>query len=166
MKNEERFTVIKDTREQDGWTFGAGKSCAGMDIGTLKTGDYTMRGYENILTIERKGSVAEFAANITQERFVRELERMRDYEFAFIVLEFTLDDIMRFPYGAGLPKSKIPFVRVRGPFILRRLMEFQINDPVKIILAGRHGMDVAHHIFRRVLDAKSPQGTGLDQAAD
>jgi ERCC4-type nuclease len=166
MKKEERFTVIKDTREQDGWTFGAGKSCAGMDIGTLKTGDYTMRGYENILTIERKGSVAEFAANITQERFVRELERMRDYEFAFIVLEFTLDDIMRFPYGAGLPKSKIPFVRVRGPFILRRLMEFQINYPVKIILAGRHGMDVAHHIFRRVLDAKSPKGTGPDQAAD
>lgn len=166
MSDTERFTVIKDTREQDGWSFGAGKSCAGMDIGTLKTGDYTLRGYENILTIERKGSVAEFAANITQARFEKELERMREFEFPFMVLEFTMDDIMRFPYGAGLPKSKIPFVRVRGPFILRRLMEFQINYPVKIILAGRHGMDVAHQIFRRVIDAKSSKGTGSDQATD
>ena len=164
MADEEaRFTVVKDTREQQGWNFHAGKACAGMEVGTLKTGDYSLRGMETLLTIERKGSVEEFAGNVTQARFERELERMRDYPHAFLVLEFTMDDLLKFPYGGNIPRHKLPYIRVKGPFLMRRLMEIQVHYPVKVILAGRHGQDVAHQIFRRVLDVHNRPGP--DQAA-
>jgi hypothetical protein len=164
VPTEEKFTVVKDTREQQGWNFHVGKACAGMEVGTLKTGDYSLRGLETLLTIERKGSVEEFAGNVTQARFERELERMRDYPHAFLVLEFTMDDLLRFPYGGNIPHSKLPYIRVKGPFLMRRLMEIQVNYPVKVILAGKHGQDVAHQIFRRVLDVH--QRPGSNQAAD
>ena len=48
------YTVIKDTREQNGWSFSQYDKCAGMEIGTLHTGDYTLRGFEDVICIERK----------------------------------------------------------------------------------------------------------------
>ena len=39
------YRVIKDTREKDGWTFTEYDKCAGMDMGTLHTGDYTLQGF-------------------------------------------------------------------------------------------------------------------------
>lgn len=161
---ENRFVVVKDTREQHGWNFNVGKSCAGMEIGTLKTGDYSLRGFETLLTIERKGSVEEFAGNITQDRFERELERMRDFPYAFLVLEFTMDDLLRFPQGCNIPPQKLPYIRVKGPFLMRRLVEIQVRYPVKVILAGRHGQDIAHQIFRRVIDVSNRSGS--NQASD
>jgi hypothetical protein len=162
---EPKFTVVKDTREQQGWSFCVGKSCNGTEIATLKTGDYSLKGMETILTIERKGSVDEFAGNVTQDRFERELERMRDFPFSFLVLEFTMDDLLKFPHDGSIPRSKIPFIRVKGPFLMRRLMEIQVQYPTKVILAGRHGQDVAHHIFRRVIDVKRRE-SGKNQEAD
>ena len=57
------FTVIKDTREQDGWTFERFDTryhtCTGMVLQKLETGDYSLKGMENIFCVERKGSVAE-----------------------------------------------------------------------------------------------------------
>jgi hypothetical protein len=37
------YTVIKDTREQDGWFFSPYDKCDGMEVGTLHTGDYTLK---------------------------------------------------------------------------------------------------------------------------
>ena len=38
------YTVIKDTREQDGWFFSEYDKCCGMEVTGLHTGDYTMKG--------------------------------------------------------------------------------------------------------------------------
>jgi ERCC4-type nuclease len=91
------YTVLKDTREQQGWTFEQGKFCNGTIPRALKTGDYTLLGYENVLCVERKKNVAEFAGNIVEKRFERELERMESFLYSFIICEFTLADIMAWP---------------------------------------------------------------------
>ena len=53
------YTVIRDTREQEGYTFekftGRYTSCNGMIIKKLDTGDYSLVGLEDKLCIERKG---------------------------------------------------------------------------------------------------------------
>jgi len=41
------FTVIKDTREQDGYFFSEFNTCAGMIDQKLDTGDYSILGMED-----------------------------------------------------------------------------------------------------------------------
>ena len=89
------YTVIKDTREQDGYTFeaftGRYTSCKGMIVEKLDTGDYSLEGLEDRLCIERKGRISELAINLGKDkaRFMREIERMKEFEFRFLVLEFS-----------------------------------------------------------------------------
>ena len=79
------YRVIKDTREKDGWTFTEYDKCAGMDMGTLHTGDYTLQGFEDVICIERKASTSEIAMNLGRKKtpFLAEMDRMKDYVFFF-----------------------------------------------------------------------------------
>ena len=81
------YTVIQDTREQDGWWFTEYDKCDGMEVGTLTTGDYTIKGFEDVVCVERKASTSEIAMNLGRKKapFQAEVERMKDYSFAFIV---------------------------------------------------------------------------------
>jgi ERCC4-type nuclease len=147
-----KYIVYKDTREQAGWEFEEGTNCGGMEVVTLSTGDYTVKGLEHLLAIERKGSVAEFARNIVDKRFEKELVRLQKYYYPFIILEFELDDIMRFPEGSGIPRIKWPHLKISPWFILKRLVEFQVKYKAKILFAGKHGKSLAASIFKRVVE--------------
>lgn len=149
---DEKYTVLKDTREQKGWTFAASKMCAGMTIATLSTGDYTVRGLENVLVVERKSSTGEFAANILEARFERELIRMEKFAYAFVVCEFTMDQIMRFPEESGIPAYKWKYIKVTSHFMLKRFLELQMMYKCKFILAGTKGKEVASSIFKRAYE--------------
>lgn len=142
------YIVKIDTREQRPWEFSSSESIV------LKTGDYTIKGMEDILCLERKGSITEFAGNVTDKRFDRELERMRAFKYAFLVLEFSMADLIRYPYSSGLPKSKYMRIKINGAFILKRLIEIDIQYNVKVILAGDYGKETALSIFKRVIDAE------------
>jgi ERCC4-type nuclease len=67
---------IRDTREQNGYIFGFLPSYQ-VKVGTLSTGDYSIEGLEDEVTIERK-SLADAFGTIggQRKRFQRELERM------------------------------------------------------------------------------------------
>ena len=60
MEKEPDFIIIKDIREQTPWEFHYEHTVA-EEIGTLKTGDYTVKGMEDKLVIERKGCIEELA---------------------------------------------------------------------------------------------------------
>ena len=80
--------LLKDTREQKGWLFDSGDYCNGMKAVALKTGDYTLEGFEEVVCIERKKSVEEIANNVGKEkkRFDAEMERINEYTFKYIIL--------------------------------------------------------------------------------
>ena len=65
-----QYIVIKDTREQDGWFFSPYDKCAGMEVGTLNTGDYTLQDFEDVVCIERKGCTSEIAMNLGRKNVV------------------------------------------------------------------------------------------------
>jgi ERCC4 domain len=148
------YTVVRDTREQknNGWLFPASDSCTGTEIDTLPTGDYTLRGYETVFVIERKGSIAEFAQNVVQGRFERELTRMQEFEHPFMVLEFEVDDIVNWPKTAGLPKRVIDKLRITPQFLLKRFNDFQVKYKTKIITAGANGRYEASSLFKRICE--------------
>ena len=153
-----KYLILKDTREKEkkGWVFKTDRSCAGTEVQKLDTGDYTIAGFENILCIERKGSVSEFARNIVEKRFEKELDRMDEFPYSYILLEFTEEDINNFPKGCGIPRRVQKYVRIKPKFIYYRIKEIMEQHKVKIILCGDNGKQIAQEIFDFVLnDVKS-----------
>jgi ERCC4-type nuclease len=150
------YTIIRDSREHEGegWLFEETACCMGTCIRSLKTGDYTIKGYEDQFVIERKKSISEFAGNVFQNRFEQELKRMEKFKFPFIILEFNMDDLIKWP-----PFYLRNKVRSNGQVILKRLLEFQLQYKTKIIFAGTHGKEIATSLFKRIIEhyAKQPE---------
>lgn len=136
MKDEVELTVIQDTREQTPWIFDYEKGIA-QKISTLKTGDYTLEGFEQKLCIERKGSIEEFANNLGREfsRFKKELIRMDEFEHPFIVCEFPLRDLIEYPFHHQNRKLQ-ETAKISGRYLLKQINEIQLDHKVKIIFCG------------------------------
>lgn len=154
----EKFIVLRDTREKQGkgWRFIASKYCAGMKVGKLQTGDYSLLGYERIITIERKGSVSEFANNLIQARFYRELDRLEEIKYPYIILEFSLRDLIDYPYSDAVPPSVRNKICIKGKFLLKKLCEIELKYRTRIIFAGNSSSakEMAFSLFKRVVEVK------------
>ncbi len=151
-----KFTVITDTREQTPYIFPITSFCNGSIVEGLKTGDYSLIGYQDILTVERKGSVSEIHQNVLEERFDRELERMQEYKWGFCIFEFSMSQVLRYPEGANLPMSVKKKIRINGDFILRRLLELQFKYNTKFLFCDNreNSFTVLNSIFKRVMQEK------------
>lgn len=152
----QRYTVIRDTREQkdNGWTFPASKTCEGTVIQTMKTGDYTVVGYESVLCIERKADTSEVVMNMFQKRFKRELERLEEFKHPFLVCEFTLQDIVQFPFNSGIPQNKWKELKVTPQLLMKMINEFQIEYKTKWVFAGAYGREFVSSLFKRVIESE------------
>ncbi len=137
-------TIIVDSREKTPWTFPNSR------VEGLKTGDYTLEGLEDVLTIDRKATTGEFSHNIIEKRFDRELERFKEFKYAFIVCEFDYADVEFFPQGSNIPKYLWKTLRIKASFIKKKIAEYQTAG-INIIFAGRYGKEAALTIFREVL---------------
>jgi hypothetical protein len=148
-----KYRIVRDTREQQGWTFPANQFCAGTIEGTLKTGDYTLEGLEDLLVVERKGSTAEVAQNVFQDRFLRELDRLDAFRLAFIVCEFTLEDVQAFPERSGIPRGRWRALRVRAPLLLKKITELQVAHPgVSWVFAGTAAKSYTSGLLKRMYE--------------
>lgn len=118
--------IIQDTREQTPWDF----TFYGYEqkVQGLKTGDYTLEGYENLFCIERKRTTGEIAVNLGSKRvpFMKEMARMQDFKYKFIICEFTHERLMEFPYNSGIPKVMIPKIRINKYYLSSSLQK--LND--------------------------------------
>ena len=127
-----KYTVIRDTREQEGYHFSEYDLCLGMIDQKLDTGDYSILGMEDKICIERKGCVEELAINLGQKKhpFLREIDRMKEFPHKFIILEFSLSDLIDFPENSRIPEKSKGSVKISGKYLLKCLMEFQLYDKV------------------------------------
>ena len=148
------YTVVRDTREQHGYFFKKFNRCEGTVQKKLDTGDYSILGLEDKVCIERKASVAELAINLGKEKyaFFNEIERMRDYEHKYIVCEFSMEDVKKFPEGSNIPRQQRDKVKITGKYILRCLMEFAVFNDVHVIFAGseRGAFDLISSLLKRI----------------
>ncbi len=94
----EKLTVIVDTREQ-----------LPLELsmhtirGTLPTGDYSVKGFEEYVVVERK-SLPDLIGCMTtgRDRFERELQRMRSYEAKAVIVEATWEQLRRGEYRSQI----------------------------------------------------------------
>jgi len=74
---------------------------------TLKTGDYTVEGYEDEIIIERK-TLEDLVSTLTTNRktFIKECQRMEAFKRKFIVIETTLARLKSpYAYSDAHPNS-------------------------------------------------------------
>ena len=126
------FNVIIDTREQHPWQF----ETIEKTMAKLDTGDYSLKGFEDLFCIERKGSVSEFANNITEKRYVDVVERLSKVKYSFLLLEFDLYDLLRYPEGSNVPKRIREKIRITPKFLLKKINELQIMHNIKVVFCG------------------------------
>ena len=83
------MVIITDTREQLNLDFSKFKNIEVVRK-KLDTGDYSVSGCENHLCIERK-AINDLVGTLVSghQRFLRELERMKNYEEKYILIEHS-----------------------------------------------------------------------------
>ena len=149
----DKYYVLQDKREQDGWYFGKYGYCLGMKPGTLHTGDYTIEGHEDAICVERKATTAEIAINLGKKKdaFHAEMQRMKDFEFSFMICEFSMSDVLKFPKDSGLPPDRQEETRITGKYMLRSLLEIQLWYDTKILFCDSkyNGFLVCSSLFKR-----------------
>lgn len=149
--------ILIDTREQKPWKF-KDYECHRC---TLETGDYAM-GMEprskykdsdlnHLLCIDRKGAVSELFQNVTQARFKKEIERMKQFQHAYLILEFSIDDILKFPVGSDIPRRRWRYLRVKPQFVMSFLSSLML-DGIHVIFAGSavNAQRIALGLMKRV----------------
>jgi len=144
--------IVRDTREKEGhgWFFEESQYCEGTELKKLDSGDYSISGRESLVAIERKENIVEFAQNLTQDRFERELERMEQIAHPYVVLEFDFEDLVRYPHSAKLPPNIKQNIQISGQYLLRRLCELQLKYKTKFIFAGKFGKQFTESLFKRL----------------
>ena len=100
---KDKFTIIIDSREQKPYYFKRSV------VKNLKSGDYSVAGLEDKITIERKTkSDAYGTIGKGRKRFKKELENFINYDYKAIVVECSLSDFLKSPAFSKLsPKSAI-----------------------------------------------------------
>jgi hypothetical protein len=144
------FTIIVDTREQTPWEF---ENYATANK-KLDTGDYSIEGLQDIFAIERKRTVSEIANNITEPRFKDVLERLEKFKHKFILLEFTLNNVMDYPVGSTVPKRMWHTLKITSKYILKYLTEINIKYNIHTIYCGNrdNAEEVAISIMKRMVE--------------
>ena len=84
--------IVTDTREQTPLYFTHLRS----ERATLASGDYSVRGLEEVFSVERK-SMADLIGSLTRERarFMREMHRLRGFQFARLLIVGTELELMQ-----------------------------------------------------------------------
>ena len=86
-------TILVDTREQDTYSFNPLK--VNIKRKSLKTGDYSLEGFEHLVSVERKNP-DDFVKTLIppKKRFRKELQRLTEMPYSCIVVEANLEDIL------------------------------------------------------------------------
>lgn len=149
MQNKyDDFTIIVDTREQQPWSF----ENHAVSNKKLDTGDYSIEGLENILGIERKKSISEFANNITESRYQDVVSRLSQLKYSFLLLEFDLEDVLIYPIGSTVPKRMWGKIKISPAFLIKNILELELNHNIKVMFCGNasNAQKMAEYILRKV----------------
>ncbi len=103
-----RPVVLVDSREQNPLSFARFRGWfAGVEVETLKVGDYSVRGLEDVCTVERK-DLADLVHSFTVQRsaFVDRLRQMSRYPQRLLVITAPLSQVKSpYPHSSASPNK-------------------------------------------------------------
>jgi hypothetical protein len=147
------MNIIIDSAEKMPWSFEI-YPCT-VERGNLQTGDYTLKGYENLLAVERKRNTGEISINLGLKwrTFHEEFERMSEFKYKYLICEFSLDDLIAFPDRSGIPKKTWPKIRTNGRFLISKLTKECDKYGIELLFCGnrQEAITTTMGIFREVI---------------
>ncbi len=128
--------IIADTREQH--PYGFDNFDVDVARAALPCGDYSLPGCEHLVSIERKtlNDLINCLMGKNRDRFERELNRLRPYHVAAVVVEATLEDISSGRFVSNMkPQSA-----------LQSVIAMQVRHKVPFMFCGdRSGAQYVTH---------------------
>lgn len=99
------FTIVIDTKEKYPWGF---SDKVETQRTKLSSGDYSLLGYENQIAIERK-ALEDLVNTVVhhKDRFRAELSKLRQFRYSWIVVEGSVEDILRGNYQSKMPPKAL-----------------------------------------------------------
>lgn len=124
--------ILVDTREQTPYEL------IGSEKSTLKTGDYTVRGYEDVMAIERK-SYNDLYHCLTSSRlrFEKQLKRLSDYKYKALLVDSTVSSVLLGHVHCNLP----------GDEALKRVMRYSVKYDIPVMFVDNHGDKVTRNLL-------------------
>lgn len=138
--------ILIDTREQSPFTFDQISPVPDTAPASLKTGDYSLEGYESDICIERKTMVDLFGScGKARSRFESEFKRMKDFTFAALIIESDWEAIYKLPPTRS---------RISPKTILRTLIAWHMRYNVKIWACPTRGFaeSLTYLLLKRFYD--------------
>jgi DNA excision repair protein ERCC-4 len=128
--------ILIDTREQMPFSFKG--YAVDLEPATLLVGDYSLPGFQDRVSIERKSldDLVDCLMGKDRDRFERELARGRHYDLFMVVVEASLADVSQGRYRSEM----------RAQAALQSIITFQVRYGVSFVWAGnRAGAEYITH---------------------
>ena len=128
-----------------------------------------------MVCIERKASVSEISMNLGRKKqaFFNEMDRMKDFHFRYLLLEFSASDVINYPmslldeddkvkyemYKSGQIKKPIgkrfdivDQTKLSGKYLMKSLMEISIRRDINVIFCDSkyNAFIICNSIFKRL----------------
>ena len=143
-------TLVCDTREKHAFDFEGDEDFAGIIHEKLDAGDYSLKGFEHVVVIERKANADELYNNFTQNkaRIFAEFERLRDHKIKVMVIEQSCEDIMN-PLNYYINKKGLNTKDIRMPaaVVVTNLNILIVEYGVQVIFAGSKARSMTKNIL-------------------
>lgn len=155
-KSLPQITIVRDTREQNGWTWTQEEKrpgrvqIVGTEVTGLDAGDYSIVNALELIRIERKNGFGELFGNYSpkehKDRFEREMVKFADVRHKYILVETLLTTdtfgltVPQYGYGNSPPASRI----------IEWLTQIGLDHNVHVMFVGDSGKRVARTIFEQV----------------
>lgn len=154
------LTIVCDTREQCPWSF-EGYAVEVIRAG-LKSGDYSLAGFEDRIALERK-SLADLVGSLStgRERFEREMDRLSVLQFSAVLVEASPEDIARHNYRSAMNPASV----------MQSMFAWTVRYRVPFLLCGtrRHAEYTAHGLlskFAREIEARQAETQAVAELED
>jgi len=161
--------LIVDSREKKPWDWDDDPDFTSVVSEKLDAGDYSIKGLETVICIERKRSVDELYMNMfkqeNRERLRREMQRFQNVKHRFFIVEEDLSDVLD-PKSYYVNKAgKNRFSPKMPPaVVMRELIDFMLNYDVHVLFAGSKAQSLAKKLLLQAYNDHEPDDTeGTDE---
>lgn len=144
--------IIQDTQEKNPFDFSFYD--VEVKVQKIKTGDYTVEGFEDVILIERKASADEIAGNFSKkkEAWWREMKRISEVEYKYIVCEFPLEHVLEYPKYSMAPRKDI--IKANGMLLSKNIDRCIADYGVQVIFCNskQEAEDKTYNLLKDVYE--------------
>ena len=95
-----------------------------------------MVGYEDKISIEYKSNTSDWANTCVTARWKKEVERFKNIEHKYILINSTRDRLINFPIFEKFSAATMKKIRIRGKYMYSLLKKLEQNDGFKVIFVN------------------------------